>query len=70
MLERRDAQGAADLAALAGVRFLPGDAAQAEAQAITNAAANGYTITTSCATRGDQGRYSSSVFAAMMRSLR
>ena len=45
MLERRDAQGAADLAALSGARALPGDPAQARADAIAIAAANGFTIT-------------------------
>jgi hypothetical protein len=44
-VERRQAQSAADLAALAGARSLPDDAAQATADAIAIAAANGYTIT-------------------------
>jgi uncharacterized membrane protein len=41
-VERRDAQGAADLAALSGARYLPGDLIKAEAEAYAIAAANGY----------------------------
>src|SRR5687767_5531938 len=46
-LERRDAQGAADLAALAGARFLhdevtPADQADARAAAVAVGVANGY----------------------------
>ena len=43
-LERRDAQGAADLAALAGVVHLPGDAPGARSAALANGSANGYPV--------------------------
>jgi hypothetical protein len=43
-LERRDAQAAADLAALAGARSLPDDAAEAENDAVAIALANGFVI--------------------------
>lgn len=46
-LERRDAQAAADLAALSGARSLSGDADQAKADAVSIAGSNGYGITTS-----------------------
>lgn len=44
-LERREAQGAADLAALAGVRSLPDDATTAAADARTVGTAHGYAST-------------------------
>lgn len=43
LLEKRTQQNAADAAALAGARFLPGDPASAEAAALAIATENGYT---------------------------
>jgi Flp pilus assembly protein TadG len=43
LVERRDQQNAADAAALAGARFLPGSTADAEAAARSVATANGFT---------------------------
>lgn len=43
LLERRDQQNAADAAALAGARYLPGDQATAETAARSVATANGFT---------------------------
>jgi Flp pilus assembly protein TadG len=42
LVEKRDQQDAADAAALAGARFLPGNPGQAQTRAIAIAAANGY----------------------------
>lgn len=55
-LERREAQGAADLAALSAARFLPADATAATNEAIAVAALNGFTITAEDVTTPYQGQ--------------
>lgn len=47
LLERRDQQNAADAAAIAGARYLPGDAANAKQAARDVATANGFTASSS-----------------------
>jgi Flp pilus assembly protein TadG len=65
LVERRDQQNAADAAALAGARYLPGDTAQANARALAVATANGFqngvggaTVTTTFGSWSTSGGFS------------